>query len=220
MANIFISYAHVDPDRDLARQLSSTLEANGHVVFVDSKIRLGQEWAEQIERQLRSSAYFVVLLSSASVESDMVRREISLAYKLKKAKTLTILPVRLGFEGELPYEIGAYLDLIQYATWQPGQSFHSICKTILQAIQESTALAPQTEPAPQPAPEDPRFDPSELDRVKEELAIYVGPMARVILDRAAKKAANWQRLYEILAAEIPAGDDRKKFLAGRLRQST
>lgn len=61
------------------------------------------------------------------------------------------------------------------------------------------------------------FDRKELDRVKRELAIYVGPMARIIVDRAARKAANWQKLYEILSVEVPAGEERKSFLRTRPR---
>src|SRR5690348_10779256 len=113
MPQVFISYAHVSPDKKLAAELASFLDTNGFAVFVDSKIRLGHDWVEQIDTQLRSSEYFVVLLSSASVQSDMVRREIAMAYKLRKANKLTIFPIRIGFEAELPYDIGAYLDVIQ-----------------------------------------------------------------------------------------------------------
>ncbi|MBV8068812.1 MAG: hypothetical protein JO270_02830 [Acidobacteriaceae bacterium] len=61
------------------------------------------------------------------------------------------------------------------------------------------------------------FDPAELDRLKKELAVYVGPMARILVDRAARKAKNLQQLYETLSAEVPEGQERKKFLAGRPR---
>ncbi len=212
MAQVFISYAHVSPDQDFAAQLAGYLEANGFCVFVDSKIRVGQDWVEQIDRQLRNSEYFIVLLSPASIQSDMLRREIAIAHKLRKSKQLTIFPVRLHFEGELPYEMGAYLDLIQYTAWTQGQSFDPICHTILQAMSGSAELAAV------PAPILPgRFDATELDRVKRELAVYVGPVARLILEQAAKRAADWRQLYEILAAEIPAGEERKRFLATRPR---
>ncbi|MGA8026741.1 MAG: toll/interleukin-1 receptor domain-containing protein [Bryobacteraceae bacterium] len=211
MSRAFISYAHVSPDQDLATKLSSALEASGLTVFVDSKIRLGQDWAEQIDRQLRSAQFFVVLLSAASITSDMVRREIALAYKLKKAHAITILPVRIGFEGELPYEIGAYLDLIQYTVWRPGESFDPISRAILRAMSESGDAMPA--PA---AAHTARFDPAALQRIEDDLAFYIGPLARVILERAAKKAMNWQQLYEIVSAEVPAAD-RKKFLASRAR---
>jgi TIR domain len=232
MPNVFISYSHVSPDQELAWQLAELLEANGLTVFVDTKIRIGEDWVEQIDRQLRMSQYFVVLLSAASIQSDMVRREIALAYKLRKAKQLTILPVRMDITRELPYDIGAYLDLIQYVVWYPGDSFDPICRRILQAIAEPekgvmqmaaqrSVLSPLNDPprgaeTAQPANLKP-FDRPELERVKEQLAVYIGPLARMIVDRAAKKAANWRELYDILAAEVPAGEERKKFLSHRPR---
>jgi hypothetical protein len=135
MPKIFISYRHVDPDQALAAELAAFLEGARLSVFVDTKIRVGQEWVEQIERELRSSQYFVVLLSEDSIRSDMVRREVKLAHTLKKAEQLTILPVRVGFEGELPYDLGSYLDLIQYSFWKVGEPFAAICNQILQEIQ-------------------------------------------------------------------------------------
>jgi hypothetical protein len=241
MPDVFISYSHVTPDQDLAAQLAGFLEANGLTVFVDTKIRLGEHWVEQIDQQLRESRYFVVFLSAASVESDMVRREIALAYKLRKAKQLTILPVRLDLTTELPYDIGAYLDLIQYVVWNPGESFDPICRTILRAIVEGSGSLTQPSvqtPIPKTSPKNPvitrvddparqsestdsssvkPFTRAELERVKEELASYVGPMARMIVDRAAKNAASWPQLYDMLAAELPAGEQRKKFLSHRPR---
>jgi serine/threonine-protein kinase len=62
-----------------------------------------------------------------------------------------------------------------------------------------------------------RFEPADLDRVKKELAAHVGPMARILVERAARKASSLQQLYELLSSEIPEGQERKKFLAGRRR---
>jgi serine/threonine-protein kinase len=61
------------------------------------------------------------------------------------------------------------------------------------------------------------FGPDELEPVKRELAAYLGPMARILVDRAARKATTWKQLYDILAPEVPAGDERKRFLATRPR---
>ena len=212
MSQVFISYAHVNPDQKLAAELSQFMEENGFNVFVDSKIRLGQDWVEQIDFQLRSSTHFIALLSPSSIKSDMVRREIAVAYKLKKANKLVILPVRLGLEEELPYELGAYLDLIQYAVWHPGESFDPICRAILEAARGSGALS-----SPKPPLDRHRFAETELERIKLEVARHLGPVARVVVDRAAKKAANLDQLYDLLASEIPAGEERRKFQASRLR---
>jgi hypothetical protein len=229
MPNVFISYSHVSPDQDVAWQLAGLLEANGLTVFVDTKIRIGEHWVEQIDQRLRESQYFVVFLSATSIESDMVRREIALAYKLRKAKQLTMLPVHIDLRKELPYDIGAYLDHIQYVVWSPGESFEPICSKILSAIVEpekasmqmaATPFAAAVNRSPHPSGTDrpadlKAFDRVELERLKEHLAVYIGPMARLIVDRAAKKAASWRELYEILAPEVPAGPERKRFLSRR-----
>ncbi len=60
-----------------------------------------------------------------------------------------------------------------------------------------------------------RFDAPGLERVTRELAAHVGPMARVLVNRAAKRAETWRQLYEMLANEVPAGEERRRFLAKR-----
>ena len=48
----------------------------------------------------------------------MVRQEIETAHELRKEGKLAIFPVRLGFQGKLPYDLGGYLNHLQYAlTW-------------------------------------------------------------------------------------------------------
>lgn len=61
------------------------------------------------------------------------------------------------------------------------------------------------------------WDAAVLESARKELALFIGPMARVIVSRAAKRARTLQDLYEILAAEIPSPGDRQKFLATRPR---
>jgi eukaryotic-like serine/threonine-protein kinase len=55
----------------------------------------------------------------------------------------------------------------------------------------------------------------ELEKLKKELAVYIGPMARIIVARAAKSSGSLRQLYETVAAEIPSPADRQKFLASR-----
>jgi serine/threonine-protein kinase len=62
-----------------------------------------------------------------------------------------------------------------------------------------------------------RFDAAQLENVKKELAAYLGPMAKILVDRSARKSNSLQQLYELLSMEIPEGPERKKFLAGRPR---
>lgn len=213
MSQVFISYAHVNPDQDLAAKLRNSMETNGFDVFIDSKIRLGENWVEQVDVQLRSSTHFIALLSAASIKSDMVRREIAIAYKLSKARKLAILPVRLDLDEELPYELSAYLDLIQYIVWRSGESFDPICRAILDSVRGSAS--PSGLPSNSLDPK--RFAGPELEAVKLQVARHLGPIARIVVDRAVKKATNWEQLYDLLAFEIPAGEERRTFQATRRR---
>jgi serine/threonine-protein kinase len=70
-----------------------------------------------------------------------------------------------------------------------------------------------SKPTPHPpAAETKTWDPQILEIAKRNLALYIGPMARVIVNRAASHARSVQDLYQLLAAEIPSAQDRDKFL--------
>ncbi len=75
-------------------------------------------------------------------------------------------------------------------------------------------------PAAAPTTTDSRpSDPNLLDTVSRELALYVGPIARVLVKRHAPKAASLDGLYKSLAEEIESPADRQKFLAARNRRN-
>lgn len=57
------------------------------------------------------------------------------------------------------------------------------------------------------------WDPVLIDKVKRELANYIGPLAKIIVSRAAKKARSVDELYNMVAVEISAESDRRKFMA-------
>jgi len=59
------------------------------------------------------------------------------------------------------------------------------------------------------------LSPAVLEATVKDLAVYIGPMAKIIVNRAAKQAQSPKQLYEAVAAEIPSPVDRAKFLAKR-----
>src|SRR4051794_38166622 len=101
---VFISYRREPPDQDIARELRGHFIASGLEVFLDTDIETGEEWSDRIDAELRSSQFFVVLLSKRSYLRDMVRHEVRIAYRRKEMNALRILPVRVDFDDELPYE--------------------------------------------------------------------------------------------------------------------
>jgi len=57
------------------------------------------------------------------------------------------------------------------------------------------------------------FDPTALDRLAQALAPYIGPIAKVVVTRAARAARSAEELQNALAEEIPSAGDRQRFLA-------
>ncbi|HEV7506280.1 MAG TPA: toll/interleukin-1 receptor domain-containing protein [Thermoanaerobaculia bacterium] len=140
MSQVFLSYRHVPPDEQLAEGLCAFLQERGLRVFLDKQMEIGLVWAAEIDRQLRASDSFVVLLSEDSIRSAMVRQEIETAHELRQAGKMKIFPVRLGFEGKLPYDLGSYLNDLHYALWNPGDSKEGLFARLYTAITGGAAL--------------------------------------------------------------------------------
>jgi eukaryotic-like serine/threonine-protein kinase len=64
------------------------------------------------------------------------------------------------------------------------------------------------------------IDPTALESVSRELAFHIGPIARLVVNRAAKQAMNLDELYALVAKEIDAEESRKRFLATRRKLSS
>jgi len=80
-------------------------------------------------------------------------------------------------------------------------------------------LAPKTPPArpagapaAAPAPARP-LSPAVLDEATDRLAIHIGPVAKLLVKRAAKQASSTRDLYEQLAAHIDDPQSRQRFTA-------
>jgi hypothetical protein len=133
---VFISYKRdVQPDQTLAHRIFERLKQEGHTVFIDQTLRVGQEWAKEIERNVRDSDCLIVLLTAASSNSEMVKGEVQIARdQAAKSATPRILPVRLAFAGVLPYPLSAWLDPIQYALWRGEADNDSLLGELIRAM--------------------------------------------------------------------------------------
>ena len=109
--------------------------------FIDQAMHIGVDWAKEIQRQVESADFFIVLLSSASAHSEMVAAEIDYAYRhFTVHGQPRILPVQLAFAERLPYRLSTYLDRIQYARWQTEADTPTVINAILSAIEGEAAL--------------------------------------------------------------------------------
>jgi hypothetical protein len=120
VARAFVSYKHgAEPDEHLAEYFMQYLTDQGHQVFIDRQIRIGQEWPTIIKQELQLVDFLIVLLSEHSITSEMIIEEVAIAHQLKKQQgTPLILPIRVVYTGSLPYDLGAMLNRVQYALWE------------------------------------------------------------------------------------------------------
>jgi hypothetical protein len=68
--------------------------------------------------------------------------------------------------------------------------------------------APRRTPPQTPAAS---FEPAVLERARNALAVHIGPLARLLVDRAASRARTERELHDLLAAEIPSPEERDRF---------
>jgi hypothetical protein len=158
-AKIFISYKrNVEPDISLAARVFGSLQDQGHDVFIDKTIQVGQDWANEIEGEVRSSDFLIVFLTEASSASEMVKGEVEIArdQAAKSGNGPRILPVRLSYTGPLPYPLSAWLDPLQYALWRGDSDTDRLTAELAAAITGSelltSPLAPATLPTRDSAP--------------------------------------------------------------------
>ena len=71
---------------------------------------------------------------------------------------------------------------------------------------------PDITPDAQATAAKPEWDKAELDRLSRELADLIGPLAKVLVKRAAARACGPDELYQMLAEHLPDEDLRAAFL--------
>lgn len=117
MARIFISYKrNAEDDETLSRLLRERL-AGEHQVFIDKQLAPGAEWAKRISQELQSSDFVLVLLSRQSVSSEMVIGEVEAVRRAFDGRKPRLVPIRVNFDDDFPYPLGAYLGPLQHVTW-------------------------------------------------------------------------------------------------------
>ncbi len=151
-ATVFICYKrNVKPDEQVANYLYDYFTAQGHEVFIDRTMRTGSDWLAEIDRKIRESDFLVALLSKTSADSEMVQAEIKRAYEYRKLQGRPrTLPVRVAYEGLLPYSIDAFVDPLQYVVWQNESDTEQVAVDILAAMEGR--LLPRGPVDPRPTP--------------------------------------------------------------------
>jgi hypothetical protein len=221
---VFLSYKrNAEPDGTVAQEIVASLSAAGHQVFIDRHLLIGQEWAEEIQRQVRESDYLIVLLTPDSSRSEMVRGEIDIARdNLATHATPRILPVRLAYTDPLPYPLNAQLDKIQYAFWSGVGDTPRLLRELLQVIggQASAISEVVSVSQPSPAHQPPHYaaplphpggtlevdDPWYLPRPTDAIALsHIKQIGQTVTIKGPRQMGKSSLLMRTLSAGIAQG---------------
>jgi class 3 adenylate cyclase len=100
----------------------------------------------------------------------------------------------------------------QFADKKERAQFLEQCRRHFElAVPAASSIAAQTTPTEPTA--DVVWDPAMLEKTKRELAVYIGPMARFIVDSTASEVHTVKDFYDALCREIPSSGDRERFLS-------
>ncbi|HEX8188373.1 MAG TPA: AAA-like domain-containing protein [Pyrinomonadaceae bacterium] len=153
---------NAEPDEHVLRLLEGALAAAGLGVFVDRNTKVGVEWAQEIERQVRTADAVVPLISAASMSSEMLAYELQIAHEAaQRGGRPRIFPVRVAYEGGLPEGIADIVAPVQHALWSGPQDDERLASELLAGLKggESAAVGAErkTEPPGGAVPLDSRF---------------------------------------------------------------
>jgi hypothetical protein len=138
MAMVFLSYASAD--RSMVERVARDLRSQGVVVWFDLEDMGPGSWTRQIEEAIAAADFMLIFISSASVRSESVHRELAAAFQRQgKVGGTRIIPVLLERveHDRLPLYIQGmgYVDLTV--------SYRKGIQELLQVLQEAVGPRPE-----------------------------------------------------------------------------
>lgn len=215
--DVFVSYSY-SSDHDAAHELVSRVEAQGIECWIAPRdMPPAADWPAEIVRAITVARVMVLVFSAAANNSPQVRREVMLAMD----KGARVVPFRIADvvpTGVLEFFLSGqhWLD-----AFPPPLEPH--CARLCTCL--NNLLVTPTNPPRQadtlrpssfhPHPVHPPVLPAaNLRRLESELAVYIGPIAQWVVNRAAADASNVDALLQQLGGEIESETERRKFISG------
>ncbi len=212
---VFVSYSQ--DDRDCALELVAHVEAGGISCWVAPRdLAPSADWAAEIIDAIAGARVMVLIFSAQSNDSPQVRREVERAVH----KRVPILPFRI--EDVLPSKSLEYFLSAQHwldAFPPPREPHYARLYTHLRdaLLHERPAHSAETHAGPGPLRNDGRewtqahFQATLLRQIEAELSVCIGPVARVLVRRAASQATCAEELLAHLTADLDSSGDRERF---------
>jgi hypothetical protein len=194
--SVFMDVAGIAPGHDFRKAIDESVANCGALLAV-----IGPQWVSDLgsdgNRRLDDA-------------NDFVRLEIASAL----TRDIALIPV-LVRDAKMPSAQELPADLRELVFRNAVQLSHvSWRRDVVVLIDALRLIVTGSEVAP---PKAAAIDPAALRNVASDLARYIGPIAGVVVKRAARRCSTLTELYETVALEIEAAADRAAFLksAGR-----
>ena len=210
---VFISYSH--NDKEQADAVCDKLESASIECWIAPRdISPSKDWAEEIIDAINTTDVMVLIFSSYSNTSPQVRREIERAVH----KGLNILPFRIEdivLSKSLEYFISTqhWLDASSGSFDKHLEELYLCVKALIKdepVGQSVHALEPAT--VEETASAAISFAVSELKYISSQLANYLGPMAKIIVNKKAVQSTSLEELISLLSDDLDDDKERNHFI--------
>jgi hypothetical protein len=215
-SHLFVCFS--SKDEETAREVVAFLENKGIKCWISLRdIQPGHNYQEAIVEAIEAASGIVFLFSEWSSKSGEIRKELSIGGSINAP----VFPLRLSPiapTGALRYELATrqYIDIFPNRKAALAKLASTIKKVIDHPQPEEGANAPIVA-APDIAAEEPR-EPivapgsKQFEAIRSLLARHIGPIAKVLVERAAKEASTPEEFCERLGAHVSAPAERAKFV--------
>ena len=215
--HVFICFS--SKDEAIARGVVEFLESAGLKCWISFRdVQPGDNYQESIVRAIEAAQAIVFLFSESSNLSGEIRKELSIGGSIN----VPVFPLRLtpiAPTGALRYELATrqYIDIFPDREAALTKLVATIKNGIENpALEESVAPAPATPATPrvQQQAREPvvASGSKQFEAIRGLLARHIGPIAKVLVEKAAKETGTPEEFCERLAANVNAPPDRAAFV--------
>lgn len=180
MGSIFLS--HNSLDKPFVKKLAADIRRNGFFVWVDeAEIKVGDSLIGKIEKGIENCDYLGVVLSSNSIKSEWVTREVRIALNQEiYGKRIKVLPILLE-----NIDLPTFLIDKKYADFTTEEKYKHSLKHILERLSE----LPEDIDKKILSASEVQFYKQQLELIKNELNVTRGEK-RLLLERLEHERKN------------------------------
>ena len=225
--DVFISFS--SKDRAIAETILLDLERFGIRCWISSRdIKPGEDYQDSIISALEIAKLVLLVFSSSANESSEVKKELANA----SVQGLPIIPLRIEDvlpKGGMRYQLISRQHLDLFPNWDEGirrgaktiqhvldkraqrRGTTSAAATALPSTYHSTGTR-ETSRRSRSAIGASKLSERDLVQVCQDLAVAIGPIASVLVHKAARRVTSKAELYRLLSKQIPTAGEREAFL--------